>query len=59
MHKATRRIATVASTYASQVPFPASAHTKGIVAAGVVVGAIVETDCAKVSIGDRMPLCRP
>jgi hypothetical protein len=32
---------------------PASAHTSGMVAAGVVVGAIVETDCARVSIGDK------
>lgn len=53
MHNATNRIAPVANTYASHVPFPASAHTSGIVAAGVVVGAIVDTDCASVSIGDK------
>src|ERR1700674_3867994 len=53
MHSATRRIAAVASTYASQVPLPARAQTSGIVAAGVVVGAMVETDCASVSIGER------
>ncbi len=52
MHNATRRIAAVASTYASHVPFPASAQTNGMVAAGVVVGAMVETDCASVSIGE-------
>jgi hypothetical protein len=34
------------------VPLPASAATSGIVAAGVEVGAIVETDCASVSIGE-------
>ena len=44
----------VARTYASQVPFPASAQTRGIVAAGVAVGAIVETDCASVSMGERI-----
>src|ERR1700730_9295849 len=59
MHNATRTMATVANTYASQVPFPASAHTSGIVAAGVVVGAIVETDCARVSMGDRIPRRKP
>src|SRR5580704_5391513 len=53
MHSATSKIAPVANTYASHVPFPASAHTSGIVAAGVVVGAIVDTDCASVSIGDN------
>ena len=52
MHQATSRIATVASTYASHVPLPASAHTNGIVAAGVDVGAMVETDCASVSSGE-------
>jgi len=35
------------------LPFPASAQTSGIVATGVVLGAIVETDCASVSIGER------
>jgi uncharacterized protein YcfJ len=30
-----------------------------MVAAGVVVGAIVETDCASVSIGDRTPRRSP
>src|ERR1700733_6347683 len=52
MQSATSNIATVASTYASHVPFPASAQTSGIVATGVAVGAIVEMDCASVSIGD-------
>src|SRR5271165_914119 len=59
MHSATSKIAAVASTYASHVPFPASAHTNGIVAAGVVVGAIVDTDCASVSIGDSTPVRSP
>src|SRR5580700_9057604 len=53
MHSATSSTAPVASTYASQVPFPARAHTRGMVATGVVVGAMVETDCASVSIGER------
>src|SRR5579864_4017981 len=52
-------MATVASTYASHVPLPASAHTSGIVAAGVVVGAMVETDCASVSMGERIPRRNP
>src|SRR5271154_4049717 len=52
MHNATSKTAPVASTYASHVPFPASAHTSGIVTTGVLVGAIVDTDCASVSIGD-------
>src|SRR5216684_7028241 len=52
MHHATRRMAAVASTYASQVPLLAKAQTSGMVAAGVVVGAMVETDCASVSIGE-------
>jgi hypothetical protein len=52
MHHATSRIATMASKYASQVPLPASAATSGIVAAGVEVGAIVETDWPSVSIGE-------
>jgi hypothetical protein len=43
-HNATRSTAIVASIYASHVPFPARAQTSGIVAAGVVVGAMVETD---------------
>jgi hypothetical protein len=59
MHKATKKIATVASAYASHVPLPASAHTSGIVAAGVVVGAMVETDCASVSRGERIPRRNP
>src|SRR5579859_6118568 len=59
MHNATRKMATVASTYASQVPLPARAHTSGIVAAGVVVGAMVETDWAKVSKGDKIPRRNP
>src|ERR1700722_15123383 len=59
MQSATRKIAMVANTYASQVPLPASAQTSGIVAAGVVVGAIVETDCARVSRGDRIPCRKP
>ena len=46
-------------TYASQVPLPARAQTSGIVAAGVVVGAMVETDCARVSMGDRIPRRKP
>src|ERR1700719_1115287 len=59
MQSATRKIAMVANTYASHVPLPASAHTSGIVAAGVVVGAIVETDCARVSMGERIPRRKP
>ena len=59
MHKATSKTATVASTYASQVPLPARAQTSGMVAAGVVVGAMVETDCAKVSIGERISRRNP
>ena len=59
MHNATRKMATVASTYASHVPFPASPQTSGIVAAGVVVGAIVETDWANVSMGERIPRRKP
>jgi hypothetical protein len=38
---------------------PANAQTRGIVATGVVVGAIVETDCANVSIGESTPLRKP
>ena len=49
----------MASTYASHVALPASAHTSGIVAAGVVVGAMVETDCASVSMGESTPRRRP
>src|ERR1700730_2075394 len=52
MHAATSKIARLAITYASHVPFPASAQTSGIVATGVVVGAMVEMDCASVSIGE-------
>ncbi len=52
-------MATVARTYASHVPLPASAQTRGIVAAGVVVGAMVETDCASVSMGERIPRRNP
>jgi hypothetical protein len=52
MHAATSKMARLASTYASHVPFPASAQTSGIVATGVVVGAMVEMDCASVSIGE-------
>src|ERR1700690_2415192 len=59
MHKATSSTATVASTYASHTPFPASAQTNGMVAAGVVVGAIVETDCARVSSGESAPRRKP
>ena len=59
MHSATNNTAMVASRYASHVPFPASAQTRGIVAAGVVVGAMVETDCAKVSSGERAPRRKP
>src|SRR5580700_9728364 len=59
MHNATRNIATVARTYASHVPLPARAHTSGMVAAGVVVGAMVETDCARVSMGERIPCRKP
>src|ERR1700728_1684498 len=59
MHNATSSRTIVASKYASHVPLPASAQTSGIVAAGVVVGAIVETDCARVSMGDRIPCRKP
>src|SRR5580700_653777 len=59
MHSATRNTATVASVYASQVPLPASAQTNGIVAAGVVVGAIVEIDCARVSSGESASRRKP
>jgi hypothetical protein len=59
MHNATSSTAIVASTYASQVPFPANAQTSGTVAAGVVVGAMVETDWASVSIGERTPRRKP
>src|ERR1017187_2390801 len=59
MQTAPSSTATVASKYASQVPFPASAQTSGIVAAGVVVGAIVETDCASVSSGESAPRRKP
>jgi hypothetical protein len=52
-------MATVASKYASHVAFPASAHTSGIVATGVVVGAMVETDWASVSIGESTPWRSP
>jgi hypothetical protein len=52
-------MATVASTYASQVPFPASAQTSGMVAAGELVGAMVETDWANVSIGERISRRKP
>jgi len=30
-----------------------------MVAAGVVVGAMVDTDCARVSMGERIPLRKP
>jgi hypothetical protein len=42
MHSATSSMAAVARTYASQVPLPARAQTSGIVAAGVVVGKLIE-----------------
>jgi len=38
---------------------PASAQTSGMVAAGVVVGAIVETDWASVSMGERISRRKP
>src|SRR5579872_912120 len=59
MHHATSRIADIARRYASQVPLPASAATSGIVAAGVDVGAMVETDCASVSIGESASPRKP
>ena len=59
MHNATSKIADSANAYASQVPLPASAQTSGIVATGDVVGAIVDTDCASVSIGESAPLRKP
>src|SRR5271155_5782318 len=57
MSKATRPRPAVARRYTSHVPLPASAKTSGIVIAGVVVGAMVETDCASTSSGERTP-CR-
>jgi len=51
MHSATSSVQTVASRYASHVPFPAVAKTSGTVIAGEQVGAMVETDCARVSSG--------
>src|SRR5579871_1298185 len=59
MHHATSRIADIARRYASHVPLPARAATSGIVAAGVDVGAMVETDCASVSIGERASPRKP
>jgi hypothetical protein len=59
MHHATSRTAPVASAYANHVALPAKAHTSGMVAAGVVVGAIVETDCASVSMGLNTSRRRP
>jgi hypothetical protein len=41
------------------VPFPASAQTSGIVATGVVVGAMVEMDCASVSMGESAATRNP
>jgi hypothetical protein len=41
------------------VALPAKAQTSGMVAAGVVVGAMVETDCASVSIGDNTSHRKP
>jgi len=41
------------------VALPAKAQTSGMVAAGVVVGAMVETDCASVSIGDNTSRRKP
>ena len=41
------------------VPWPASAKTSGMVAGGVVLGAMVEMDCASVSMGERALWRRP
>jgi hypothetical protein len=49
----------IASKYATHVPFPAEAKTSGTVIAGEHVGAIVETDCAKVSSGPKVWRCKP
>jgi hypothetical protein len=59
MHAATSKMARLANTYASHVPFPAKAQTRGMVATGVVVGAMVETDCASVSIGESISRRNP
>src|ERR1700687_298424 len=59
MHQATRRIPPVPKMYASQVPFPASVNTKGIVTNGVSVGQAPGMDCGSVSSGDRDSFRRP
>ncbi|HTG30382.1 MAG TPA: hypothetical protein VK818_19370 [Methylomirabilota bacterium] len=59
MHTVTSKMARLASTYASHVPFPASAQTSGIVATGVVVGAMLEMDGASVSIGESTSRRKP
>src|ERR1700744_765108 len=48
-----------ASAETRQVPSPASAKTSGTVSVGDVLGAMVETDCASVSSGERVPARRP
>ena len=55
----TSTIAPIAITYASQLPLPASANTSGTVSAGVVLGAIVDIDCASTSIGESAPRRSP
>src|ERR1700722_3213436 len=59
MQRAIRSMAQVAKRQASQVPLPARAKTSGTVMVGEVVGAMVEMDWARVSMGERMFGRRP
>src|SRR5580658_4973671 len=53
MFIATSTMVIVEITKASHVPSPANAKTSGMVITGAQVGAMLATDCASVSLGDR------
>jgi len=59
MHRATNSTPQIAKRYESHVPFPARAKASGMVMVGEVVGAMVETDWASVSSGERLCCLRP
>ena len=57
--KPTRSMTAVVIPYTNQVPLPARAKTRGMVSEGEVEGAMVETDWARVSSGERTAVWRP
>src|SRR5580704_2676361 len=59
MSSAISVIWTVPRAYATQVPLPARANTRGMVRTGEVTGAMAATDWARVSQGVRMLWRRP